>query len=881
MAVEHDSISIDHLIKPMLQSVDCATVLEAAHCMLLILSDSNSSTELMACTNNYIDKAIDAYLDLLGRNESAYSHQDIMKDVCCLLNRVRDKYSVSANLIEHVPQLIAHDENLMYILINIYRTLCKCSITAKLKQFYLSSQASNGGTVPTITPEQQMPTQIELIFKEAVMQHLWQTPGNMSEKILRCKILFVACREFLLLKPLRASHDNEVDNLAYNAWIAVGIELCDQSKDCLLWDDCPGLNTTIAEFGKVCTCLCVETYSKKHPVNQIFHKRMTKILNQILDMVLQMKTEFAELISMCILSNYVDSRRVAGKESADVVFDHTKFMLSSTLKSTAVIEKQKVDTLLYCLFWICLRFSIKLRDIREYLTHTISQRSQQNRTTVMDPVQESLVSALSKVDYVLEHFYSSNLTSINGANASEIQTLFGRAFTDDHAIFKSYYTPADYQVLNMYIRGNQMLNDINSNLHQEDPYNLKSVLLSHKVIYKTIELETEQHDSSTHYRSSRQVKQYSSIVSRPGDPLAVTATYVLMPDQYSLILHVRIQNNTSINLYQASVEVGVEGTLRLFEQSPQTHQQLGDLPVNATSEFEREFLIENFSLCSFFISVQCSHIKRSIGDDMLNTGERKDASLVTIQCEPFHVKLAHLLYPPKLLSHSDFLTVWETVCDTSFHKRIKIELSVSDNEQVSNNGKMIDIIRDLMEYKGEAGKKSNYNSLIAQFYHIPQPEDWVVMKADTVSAIPTMVQHCLCSRTIFGDYIMLVVTGILYHNQKSFVYDWEIRTSSTAVQQVLKEGNALWFNEMIQHAAIPFKNYKITMIDDLPSNNKTKYDVFCDSSTEEKFNVKQEFGLNEAQSTVMFLQKWSSISSRLVVDGTEENADVRANGKVQ
>jgi hypothetical protein len=42
----------------MLQSVDCATVLEAAHCMLLTIVESNTSTDLIACTNNVLDDAI-------------------------------------------------------------------------------------------------------------------------------------------------------------------------------------------------------------------------------------------------------------------------------------------------------------------------------------------------------------------------------------------------------------------------------------------------------------------------------------------------------------------------------------------------------------------------------------------------------------------------------------------------------------------------------------------------------------------------------------------------------------------------------------------------------------------------------------------------------
>lgn len=841
-----ESISIEQLIKPMLQSVECSTVLEAAHCMLLTLVDSNSSTDLMACTNNFIDDAIYAYLSLLNRNESSYSHEDIMKDICCLLNRVRDKYSVCAALIDHISKVSTH-ENRMYILTNTYRTLLKCSISTKMKQNFAQQnhhfKQQNGNDVTNAS-------ELELFNKERIVVHMMQYPANIFERVLRSEMIFCSCREYLMLKP-------KSDDI-HLAWLNIGIELCDSAKECLLWNECPGINSTISEFGKVLTRLCVETHSPDM-INSDERKKVTKILNQILDQVLAMKTEFAELISMCILSNYIDSRRVSGKESADVVFDHTKFMLNSTLKSSAIVEKQKIDTLLYCLLWLCFRFSIKLRDTRDYLNHVTANR------TKMDVVQESLISALNKVQYSLE--YSGSVNS----NPNEISTLFGRAFHDDHPIFKSYYTPEDDKMLNNYIRGIQLLNDINSNLHQEDPYNLKSVLLTTNVTQQAIELETDPR--------YRRVKQFSTIVSQPADPLSVTATYVLMPNQYSLVLHVTIHNNTSTNIYQVSAEVGVEGSLRLFEQCAQSTHPIGDLPGNTKTEFEREFLIDQFSKCRFFISINCSHIKKAIGEDMLNTEERKDAGLVTIRCIPFVINLSHLLYPPKLLGHSDFLTVWEAF-ECSFHKRMQFphnilaKLTLEDTTD-KNDSDMLQggpaIVKQIIQSCKDSKTSSN---IISCFYEVHQPQELIVMRQDPYLGIPTMFQQCFFSRTIFGDYILIVVSGVLHHNQQLYVCDWEFRTNSSAVQHVLKQDFSDWFGDMVATASRTMRSNEIQVLSELPSAQKTRFDIFSDSSTEDKFSVKQEFGLNEAQSTVLFLQKWDSIRERLVIDESEATESI-------
>ena len=187
---------------------------------------------------------LQAYLSLLNRNESSFSHEEIMKDICCLVHRVRDKYSVCAALLDHIGQ-VTDDENRMYIEIHLYRTILKCSISTRLKQNYLNLTRLGGSS------------ELELLGKEKFMQHIWQSPANSFEELLRCELLFCACREFLLLKP------DPSDEQTFQAWLDIGIELCEQGKDCLIWDDCPSLNTTISEFGKALTRLCAETHRRQ------------------------------------------------------------------------------------------------------------------------------------------------------------------------------------------------------------------------------------------------------------------------------------------------------------------------------------------------------------------------------------------------------------------------------------------------------------------------------------------------------------------------------------------------------------------------------------------------------------------------------------------
>lgn len=134
-------------------------------------------------------------------------------------------------------------------------------------------------------------------------------------------------------------------------------------------------------------------------------------------------------------------------------------------------------------------------------------------------------------------------------------SVFGKAFYDDHPIFKSAYTPQDEVILRDYITGLQIINTIHSNLHSEDPYYFKS--------------SPKQGFIRKFTRSEIPIRTVTAMINQPSDPLTVTATYVLYPEQYSVLLHVKVHNTSGLDMYNVSVEVGTDGPFQLFEKTLQ------------------------------------------------------------------------------------------------------------------------------------------------------------------------------------------------------------------------------------------------------------------------------------------------------------------------
>lgn len=104
-SVGHESINLMKLIQPMLYSLDSASVIEGAHCLLLIACDNQMPSDLTSLTNNIIDDAVHALLSLLDRDDVCYSVNGIMKDICSVINLVRDKYTVCSQIIGHISQI--------------------------------------------------------------------------------------------------------------------------------------------------------------------------------------------------------------------------------------------------------------------------------------------------------------------------------------------------------------------------------------------------------------------------------------------------------------------------------------------------------------------------------------------------------------------------------------------------------------------------------------------------------------------------------------------------------------------------------------------------------------------------------------------------------
>ncbi|KAF0974232.1 hypothetical protein FDP41_006842 [Naegleria fowleri] len=804
-------ISTTNVLRPMLQSVECATVLETAHCILLTAIDSSMPSDLTACTNNLIDDAITAYLGLLYREESSFFYDDLMKDVCSVLNTVRDKYTVSVKLVEHIMK-VGDAVNRMYILSSIVRTLIQCSINTRTKQHFLK-----------LTDQLNDPVEIDLFLKEGFIAKLITVPDSPFEELIRNELLFCICREYLSQKPYTPSNNSEpktseaaIDYSLIHAWLDVGIGISEFGMSSFTWKFSSGLTAAISEFSLILTDLCGESYMSFN-TNEDQRKKIQKILNKCLDIILKMKTEFAEIISMCILSNFVElQKQAAGRESGDLVFDHTRFMISSTLKSSGgASSKEKIETLLYCLLSVCLRFTPKLRDTHEYL-RALLEKQQDTRDDITDLLRKTLL----RVDYAMKY----NITK-DTASVSDIELIYGKVFNKDHPIFKSYFAEDDEKLLTAYIEGIQQLNTITANLHEQDLYQLK----------KGKQLMTATSTNTKIRQTNTEAKFYSLVISQPSDPICVTASYSVIPESYTAFLHVKIHNTSPCDIFQTSVEVGMEGPLTLFEKTQQASNNVGDLAVNQSYEFDLEFTMTEFGHYCFNIIVKCTHLKSSGGIDLLDEGNKQE-ELVTIRCTPFKIKMSHVLSRPINLLHQDFLTLWENF-ESSFHLKMVIPKVEGTGKEKSPILKAKEFITNMMSG--------------LHFAEIPQLEEATKLKQDG-----SMWQLCFAARSIFKDYILLVVFGYEHHDGEHFLCDFQFKTSSEPVYSCLHADKSPWFQEMVYNNSHVYDERRVFVVDP-ESYDKSFFDITNQFVFDKvRVNVMKKYNLNSAKLNVLFLKRW-------------------------
>jgi hypothetical protein len=785
---EYGATNLVNIIKPMLHSVEVATVLETCHCILLIAVNRQSNHEITACVNHYIDEVVAAYLSLLERNETSVSYASIMKDVCAVLNTTRAKYNNCARLIENISKIV-NDVDRMYVLTTIYSTIIKCSVNTIIRKSYIDT---------TLVSE------MEKFSKENFIQYIFNTSNPIEQKI-RCEILYAACQQFLSLQP-----DSTNEEL-YNAWIEIGIELCDLGKSCLVWNDCTGLNPCVGEFARVLTKMCNETFSKDMNDSEE-KKRIQKILNQILDLILQIQTEFCELIAMCILSNFVHlHKQVSGKESGDVVFDHIRFMLSLYLKQ-GEMKSTKLETLLYCLLCVCMRSTLKLGDAYEYLKNIISDLPQK------DENYDRIFIAYQKIGYAL------NYQVTHTSNNPDVTLLLGKVFHVDHPIFKSFTSEDDEKLVENYVKSLQMTQNVIANLHNSDIFHLKSTLMEPTIQDLKIQQRV----------GHRDVRSTTQIISHGSDPIAVTATYLLVPDTCTVYFHLKLTNISSVDMFQVSVEVGTTGGLELFEKVPQSSQNIGDLPyMNGTFEFEREYLIQDFDQSAFYVIVHGSHTRGSTGDmmsDMFAESGPHNA-LVTIRCRPLEISLNHMLHCPKPFTRNEFLALWE-ISHFGIHQTISI-----DKDQLPN------IEQDALTEKLD---KLMSNSTAALDVHDRSMPTWISSPAPCHSP---QYHHTYITRTLFGDYLLVTFYGTF--TETHITYDVEFRCTNTNVIDALKK-SLKWFSNMVSRTeGIRF----------LREGEREKLNsVINDGGMDLRLNVSQMFGLNETKLKVLHLQKWHSIA---------------------
>ncbi|KAL0484921.1 hypothetical protein AKO1_011789 [Acrasis kona] len=761
----------------MLQSLECATILETSHCMLLLHVDGSSANDLTACHNRYIDESVAAYISLLERTETSISHSNILKDICSVVNSTRTKYNSCARLMENATKLTNNDEDRIYVLNTVFNIVCKCSLNTIVKRAYVMDVVG-------------MSSELDKFFKEELVQYFLNAASNTFEQKLRCDVLYSACKQYLLLQPPRSNSELR------RAWVELGIELCEHCKSCLVWNDCHGLNACVGEFGKVLTKMCAEVHQPGMNDTEE-KKRVNKVLNQVLDAILNMQTEFAEIISMCILSNYVHlHKQVSGKESGDVVFDHVKFMLSVSLKQSGSAEKIKIDTLLYCLLCICSRSVRKLSDAHEFLNSALTSRKEN------DEVRRTLFSSLSRLTFAIE-----NATNHDNQNKLLVSTMFH----EDHPIFKSYATDEDEHVAHTYVKVLQMASQIRASQYPVCDSFIQNQKL--KIV-----------------SGSSQLDNFSSsmIVSHGSDPVAITATYTLVPNTFTVYFYCKVQNISPMDMYQVSVDVGCTGGLDLFDKTPQSSQLIGELAQNTTFEFEREYIVSKLDHCAFHVILYASHTRGATGDmvsDMFGENNTPQHPIVKIRCRPLYIPLQHLLTCPKPMSQLEFLALWE-ISHVGFHKSITVDVNNIEGElgATSLNNKMIHFM------------SCSTAPLDMPSKHVQR---WVNVRT---SSHPPQYHHSFVTRTLFNDYVLVTLFGVIKGDHVH--YDMEVRCADSHTAQVLNRDDQ-WLQHMSQRCS------GVRVLNEFRAMN--------DGSMDSKVNISMMFGLNEAKLNVLNLQKWHSI----------------------
>lgn len=613
-----------------------------------------------------------------------------------------------------------------------------------------------------------------------------------------CKAYLILVPQALLQEPtqrdnLEKQEDNgnahpngeiEVEmDAEVEAWLDLGIELCLQGKICLAWtatrSEC-GMYSCISAFGSVMTKLCRIIFSDSPYGTPERRKAMQSILDQILDILPRMQNEYSEIISMCILSNYIDFQKsLSGRETVDIVFDHTRYMVSTMLTSSDTLDKQNIETLLYCILTVCLRFIIKLHDALNFFRAIMDTRPKQH------DIYDVILSAYKKVEYAVRYNVANNSN-----NSLELRMLFGKPFFEEHPIFKNFYTSIDDAMHRNYIKAFHATQDIVNNLHDEDPFNVKMSQLSNTTYLAKHVSMVSRHKISMRMRSSNQ--SFSTIVSQPSDPLTVLATYVLVPEHFIVQLHLRVHNTTrSIDMYQVSVEIGVEGSLNLFEQVAQPTHIVGDLPSGNAVEFNRVFRTDQFSLSRFFITIRGSHVKQSMDADLLKNVKRKDDGLIAIRCKPFQMRLFDFLRCPVQMFHQDFLTLWE-LFTLSLQRKICIVLKTHARED--DNGDDAAMVRHAQRIIDRIMVQHNKNR--ATFRRIVQRRH--VIRSNTF-------QLCYATRTLFDDYILVSVMCTFLSPGRLFC-NFEFRTGSEYVMQELLRDKSEWFvDEMMSNVVKYFE----------------------------------------------------------------------------
>lgn len=831
-----ETSALNQLLLPLLSTVDPTTVMEAAHCILLLSFDPElMSSEFSSSTSREVDQAVLALVNLLNRDLPHVTRVHLYKDICSLINCVRDKFYICCKIIDHFAH-IKNDETRMYILTCIFRTLIQLSVNSRLKNLF-DIKSGNIRNNNKGGPSKYQATELSMFFKEPFLKYIWRANLSMQfEQKLRIEILFCVCQEFLNLSKLiqfnseEKSNNSDNDQLQLISWISVGLDIIEQTRDCLTWDN-HSKNIDLSRFFQLLTFICSKVEENLRQSEE--EKRSQLALRSLLDDWEQCKNDFGQLVSLSVIVNFIHVHKpsTSGREISDVVFQYLTQILkqacSETLNKQSKSKPIYIDTLFQSLLFLCYKSPLKLQESNSFLSDLLNKT---NQMFIIEKIKQTL----ARIRYANEKGILRNQEK----NASSLEMIFGKCLDNNNHIFKSFNTKDDDRLLLDNIKAFQTIIDTSANIHDSDPFYVASSCGT-QIIQKTGNRVFKKPSIVQVAYKAEHVKEIrnSQIISLPSDPILVNASYTFSFRNATLELYIKLYNPTNMILHDVCVEIGVNGAFQPSGDSVTSTKLVGKMNPKSTFSVSQVFVLSQFSRCSVNIVVLASPSEKP-KEISFFVSKNIGRSQLRMRCTPIEVHVSNMLKRPLLMSHNDFLTLWETF-QSSFHVQLLI-----------SNVSPLDIIYNIMNKTPFLQVETSNNQLRNEMY-----------------------QLCYVSRTLFGDFVLLVIICQRDYSG-NYICDLEFRASTPSTLHTFEvdEGKWIekeWLSISNDNPMLESQNSEIKLIPK-DSFSKTHYYAFNNSSTNYNFiNVENAFNIDKLQQQAFYIKKWQKIKERSISTSKE------------